>query len=85
MGCSMVTGGYSADYASLGEYAAEKGINLSYLRGAILGIPLDLPRSGGVVVVTPEARDTLDPIADRIKAGTKPGRPRSRVGSRSRA
>jgi hypothetical protein len=86
MGCSMATGGYSADYASLGEYAAEMGVNESYLRGVVYGVPLDLPRVGGTIVVSPESRAMLAPIVARIKAATgRPGRPPARVGSRSRA
>jgi hypothetical protein len=76
MGCSMATEGYSGDYASLEEYAEEKGINTLYLRGAVYGIPLDLPTVGGAMIVPPESRAELDRVAARIKSAMrKPGRP----------
>jgi hypothetical protein len=83
-GCSMATEGYSGEYVSLSEYAEEKGVNSLYIRGAVYGIPIDLPTvMGGSMIVTADFRPILDPIAERIKAATKQSgrRPRRRTTS----
>jgi hypothetical protein len=68
VGCSMAAEGYSAEYATLAKYAAEKGIPVGYLRGVVhyLGLPLTI--CAGSQIVDREARAKLDPVVGKIKA-----------------